>query len=216
MKILITGASGFLGSSLARHWAGKHELFLMPGRKNFAQNLSLFEPVDWLVHAGFEVSFRPDAQAIERNLASCRAIVDFFKSGKAKALLFVSAAGVMGVSAGPNELNESAIGTTAMEFAGYRATAYIQAKLQAEAIFRSGGMPLTVVYPTTVFGAGMPSETLHAMLESKICPPGGTSFLTLTDFLSAMDLAVSRNAEGEGYILNGKNLLFRDFFRSAR
>jgi nucleoside-diphosphate-sugar epimerase len=216
VKIILTGSSGFLGGVLARHWVDAHELYLIEGRKDFSLKLAQAPDADWLVHCGFEVSFRLDAQVIERNLRSARAVSEYFKAGRAGRLLFVSAAGVMGVDCEPHPHSEAFLGLTSPGFEAYRNTAYIQAKLECEKLFRAANIPLTVVYPSTVFGTGMPAETLNSLVRGAICPPGGTSFLALRDFLSALDKVIAAPAVGEGYILNGGNLLFRELFSAAR
>lgn len=216
MKILVTGSRGFLGSALVRHWKGRHELTLIRGRAGFAQAIAKAPDCDWVIHCGFEVSFRPNPASVERNMESGGAIARFVSAGKAKNLLFVSAAGVMGVSSGAQVRNEDFFGKTDPGFESYRNTAYIESKIRGEELFRSAKIPLTVVYPTTIFGAGMPPETLRSLLESRIAPPGGTSFLALGDFLRAVDILIQEPAEGERYILNGANLPFRDLFTYGR
>lgn len=216
MKILLTGAGGFLGKALAAHWGKSHELSLIQGREGFASRLQRSPDCDWLVHAGAEVSFRRDPESLERSLASARAVRDFMKSGRASRLLFVSAAGAAGVGVEARERGEAEIGRTDVPFLSYQQTAYIQGKLRAERIFREAGIPLTVVYPSTVFGAGMNPGTLHSFLHGKLAPPGGSSFLGLPDFIAALDLLLGVPATGEGYLLNGGNLLFAEMFRAAR
>lgn len=219
MKILLTGANGFLGRALARHWreAG-HALQLVGGRKDFPAALARAntEPVDWVVHAGFSVEFRRDPAALAANLASAEAVAELFARGRAGRLLFLSAAGVMGVGKMPVERDESKIGRTDEGFEAYSATSYIQGKLACEQLFRAKGIPLTVAYPTTVFGPGMPAATLAA-LEKRLAlvPPGGTSFLGLPCFLRAMDSLLARDATGEGFILNGENLAYQELFETA-
>ena len=215
MKILLTGGNGFLGKALQAHW-GKHELTVIGGRSGFAEKLAAAPDVDWVVHAGFEVVFRRDAAAEARNRASTDALLRYFGAGKGQRLLFLSGAGALGVSDVPSEREETQLGITDAGFEAYRDTAYILGKIEAEQSFRAAKIPLTVLYLTTVYGPGMPAETAAGALHGKLAPPGGTSFLGLTDFLRAIDLALAAPAENESYVVNGGNVLFADLFAAAR
>lgn len=211
MKILLTGAGGYLGRMLSSHWQG-HELRLISGRRGFRDQLAQMPRVDRVVHLGFEVNFRPDKESENRNLDSARALVEFFRRTGSSQLVFVSAAGVMGVGAGERLRTEADYGQTDPGFEAYRDTAYILSKMKAEAIFREAGIPLTVCYPTTVFGPGLP--TLEA-LRGRLVPPGGTSMIASRDFLRAMDILLAGSGEGERFLLNGGNFPFREIFRVA-
>jgi nucleoside-diphosphate-sugar epimerase len=172
--------------------------------------------VDCVVHAGFEVTFRPDAAAEARNRESTGALLRYFRAGRARRLLFLSGAGVLGVGSAPVARDESCFAETGVGFEAYRETAYIRGKIEAERSLRAAGIPLTVLYLSTVYGPGMPAGTLATAKHGKLAPPGGTSFLALADFLEAADLALAAPAEGESYVVNGGNLPFAELYAAAR
>ncbi|MEB3004106.1 NAD-dependent epimerase/dehydratase family protein [Capnocytophaga sp. G2] len=77
------------------------------------------------------------------------------------------------------------------------------------------GLPAIVVYPSVIIGVGV--EQHPAMNVKKLCrlpyvTEGGTGFVTASDVAHAMRLLVESSIENEGFILNGENLLYREFF----
>lgn len=215
MRILLTGAGGFLGRHLASFLSKKHELTLISGRQEFRKKLAeATGRFDLLIHAGFEVDFSQETASITRNMDSAKAVSDLMGEGRATRMLFLSGAAVMGVSKGPQERDESCFGLTDTPFASYRSCAYVRAKIGCEELFRAQNFPLTVFYPSTVYGPGMPESTLRS-LQSKVAPPGGTSLLDLRDFLSAIGLYLANPLPGR-FIVNGVNLSYASLLEEAQ
>jgi nucleoside-diphosphate-sugar epimerase len=149
-------------------------------------------------------------------MASAHGLAALLRRMPGARLLFVSAAGVMGVGEEPKERNEESFGACDPTYASFLETDYLQSKMEVEEYFRREGLSPTVFYPSTVYGPGMPAATLGALRKRiAVVPPGGTSFLSLADFLSAMDLAQEAAPAGERYLLNGANLRYAELFREA-
>jgi nucleoside-diphosphate-sugar epimerase len=215
VKILLTGAGGFLGGLLAKAWSGRHEVVPIEGRTAFAEKLEAAGGgFELLVHAGFEVDFGPGHRAFDANLASARAVAAFCRSGRAGQLLFLSGAAVLGVGKEPHARNEAAFGTTDPGFFRYAESSYVRSKIECEKLFRAEKLPLTVLYLTTVYGPGMAEGTLRS-LSAGVAPPGGTSILDHRDFLAAMQAWLGRRPAG-AFVVNGENILFRDLIGSYR
>src|SRR3989338_10645708 len=105
MRVLITGAGGFLGRAVAKHLAKECALTTISGSRDFFPFLNNYRgaPFDRVLHLGFSVDFRQGGKSYAKNLLSARALASFCSVGHAEKLIFVSAAGVMGVGANPRD-----------------------------------------------------------------------------------------------------------------
>ncbi len=214
MKILITGTSGFLGGALAAYLSRSHEIDAIGGREGFGEKLEARSGgFDWLLHAGYEVDFGAGGDSLARNLRSAHAVNRFCREGRAKRLLFLSGAAVMGVGKKAEERGEERYGLCDSGFSSYRNSSYVKSKIACEELFRAAGIPLTVLYSSTVYGPGMPESTRRS-LQSRLCPPGGTSLIHLQDFLSAVEAALAYS-ENERFLVNAFNLPYRELLAAA-
>lgn len=226
-RILITGASGFLGKHLVRHFSEKDDWDVLPvtGR---AQLRDLPEKplgaIDIILHAGFSVDFSPFAPSTphrSENFASTQKIIRLAEASAVKQVVFLGAAGALGVSRDPRARNEEEISTTDAGFEAYLHTNYIQEKIIAEKALQKGlRCPLVTLYLTTVYGPGMNTETRAALNAASslnpflFVPPGGTSFLGLNDFLRGVDRAVESRAT-DSFVLSSGNETFASLLRQA-
>ncbi len=213
-RLLLTGASGFLGRALAQSLSGKYELEIIPGRDGFTGKLdAMGGSFEWLLHAGFEVDFGKGGGSLERNIRVAHAVSRFCMDGRAERLLFLSGAAVMGVGKAPEERGEECYGKSDPGFSAYHGSDYVRSKIACEELFRAARLPLTVLYPSTVYGPGMKESTRRGLL-SRICPPGGTSMMDLRDFLSAVEAALAFPGH-ERFVVNAINLPYRELLTAA-
>lgn len=208
MKILVTGTSGFIGKSIYQYLEQAHSLSAIEGREEFAQKLStLRSPIDVIIHCGFEIDFTNDFSSYLRNMETTKQILTFANKMQAK-LVFVSAAGTLGVSDTPILRTEACFNTTDPTYENYLACSYIHAKIDSEFLIRKSKIFSTILYLTTVYGPGMDPYALRS-LQSKVLPPGGTSFLHLNDLLKAIEL-ILLNPKNDSFILNSGNATYRE------
>lgn len=102
---------------------------------------------------------------------------------------------------------------------------YIRSKWIAETSalqFACDGLPLVVVNPAFVFGAGdrAPTPTGRFVvdaLEGRMpgYPPGGFNVVDVDDVAEAHLLAEKKGRVGERYILGNHNVSYRDFYRTV-
>jgi nucleoside-diphosphate-sugar epimerase len=218
-RILVTGGSGFLGAAIAKRLEGK--AVVSRGRQDLADALGSAKNVGAIVHGGFHVDFAPLADDVETdphgNLSSFDRVLQFAETTSTP-LVFLSAAGTLGVSALPRARNEDHVGTTDEGFDAYRDTRYIQEKLACEKRLAVSTARWTILYPSTVYGPGMDPGTLRSAASERpvrVVPPGGTSWLALDDFLEAIERVLARAAANERFVLNGGNLRYADLVRTG-
>jgi Nucleoside-diphosphate-sugar epimerases len=90
----------------------------------------------------------------------------------------------------------------------------------AEDYARRQGLPVVIVFPGTVVGAGDRHRSISCLVDSvwegslRRALAGGTSFVAASDFAEGALLALAEGRIGESYIISGRpeqNLLYREF-----
>lgn len=208
-RVLITGAGGFVGRALVERLQGEHVVKTIDGRERFDEELSNAGTVDVVIHAGFDVDFGPYRVKDGANVANTRRVIDWVASRRLDVyLVFVGAAGTLGVSARDAIRGEGHLGTTDPGFEAYMYTQYIQDKLACERMLDHSGLSFCSVLPSTIHGPGMAPLDLPTL---PVVPAGGTSYLGLEDFLSGMTAVLAQRPTGR-YVLSSGNVTFRQLY----
>ncbi|MGM5050292.1 NAD-dependent epimerase/dehydratase family protein [Tardiphaga sp. 604_B6_N1_1] len=213
LRVLVTGASGFIGEALvpalakAGHLvraASRRRANSLPERVEWVQLPDLQDAVDWssllanvdvVVHlAGIAHRNDVDGAAIDSiNRAAVAGLAAACHRHVVKRLIFVSSAGVHAGSASKSGVSECQ--------APNPATAYDRAKLAAECAVRESGAPYTILRPVVVYGAGARANFALAvrLARSPLPLPFGSfearrSLLAIENLISAIIVCLDSHA----------------------
>jgi dihydroflavonol-4-reductase len=215
MKVYVSGASGFVGSHVARELreAGAE---VRDDRVELLDPQALAEAVagvEAVVHVAALYSFdAPDAQFERVNVEGTRNLLEAAKASGVRRFLFTSTAGTCGPVPGrlANEEDEPPEWELKV--------AYKRTKLASERLAREAGA--IVVNPTAPIGDGDSKPTPTGRMVANVARgrmPAylGTTGLNLVDVRDVAlghVLALEQGEPGERYILGGVNLPLGDVF----
>jgi dihydroflavonol-4-reductase len=236
MKTLVTGATGFLGSHVARALAGRGEnvralvrpssdLRALEGldADRFTGDLRdraslgrALEGVQRVFHvaADYRLWARDPREIYESNVTGTRNLLDAARNAGVEKFVYTSTVATIAVPREgglPNEETQSSVN----EMIGH----YKRSKFEAEQYALSAaaaGLPVVIVNPTTPVGPGdwKPTPTgkiIVDFLNGRM--PGyvdtGLNFVPVEDCARGHLLAAERGRTGERYILGGRNLTLK-------
>jgi dihydroflavonol-4-reductase len=237
MKTLVTGATGFLGSHVARALAARGEevrvlvrassdLRALDGLnaerfvgdlRNPASLAGALEGVARVFHvaADYRLWARDPREIYESNVTGTQNLLDAARHAGVEKFVYTSTVATVAVPREgglPNEATKSSVD----EMIGH----YKRSKFEAEqrAVRATGtGLPVVIVNPTTPVGPGdwKPTPTgkiIVDFLNGRM--PGyvatGLNFVPVEDCARGHVLAAERGRIGERYILGGRNLTLKE------
>jgi dihydroflavonol-4-reductase len=237
MKTLVTGATGFLGSHVARQLAGRGERVRVLVRassdtralegfeaERFTGDLRDAASLDRAV-AGVTIVFhvaadyrlwaRDPREIYESNVTGTQNLLEAARRAGVERFVYTSTVATIAVprkSGLPDEATQASLA----EMIGH----YKRSKFEAEQnAMRAAetGLPVVIVNPTTPVGPGdwKPTPTgkiIVDFLNGRL--PGyvdtGLNFVPVEDCASGHLLAAERGRVGERYILGGRNLTLKE------
>ena len=169
MRVLITGASGFLGAALARaHRASGDEVFALQHASALAPDLAAavevvrgdvmtaeqqtWPAVDVLYHCAALMADREDAPYAQFHRVNVRGTACLLRASRSmsvKRFVHVSSAGVLG---------PTTTAATEADLYGRQLTNYERSKMESEIVAQQAmreGLPVTIVRPAQLYGPGM-------------------------------------------------------------
>lgn len=239
MRILVSGANGFLGRQVVSRLLEKGytvrvlirqganlRLSEQAGVEIFYGSICNEEDViksvqgcDYVIHMAADTNqsyLRPE-DYFEPNVKATQYFLDATQKEGCKRFIFVSTANTIaygsvnlpGVEANkPSDL--------------FMKSGYARSKLLAEEyLLHSTYKKVIILNPTFIIGPEdyhpRSGRIFNLVLNKKIifCPPGGKNFVDVRDVAKAVVASLHFGRDGERYLISGKNLKFRDFFRKV-
>ena len=240
MNIFITGATGFIGSHLVKRLARtEHELFCLVRTTSHVGELeeqsvtlingdvtdkdSLLEGMrgcQWVINLANLYSFwEPKKQIFsDVNINGTRNVMECALETGVTRVVHVSTAGIYGKPMDCPFTEESPVGP--VRFSEYFRTKY-EGDLIAWELYEKKGLPLVMIYPTAVLGAGDPKATgkyiqnlIHRRLPATVFDDSYFTFVHVKDVAEIIVRAAEKeNNFGEKYIAGKHQLSWREINR---
>ncbi|MFZ9981116.1 MAG: NAD-dependent epimerase/dehydratase family protein [Cyclobacteriaceae bacterium] len=237
-KILITGATGFLGNYLLEAFSGpefnvtalcrstppsgmqkKGVTYVEGDIEDPSAMTGVFNNIDIVIHAAALVSIKPEdnQRMYAVNVLGTRNVVNAALESGVKRLIHISSVAAIGGGRSNSKiLNESAVWSGPSE--GYGFTKY-HAELE---IFRAAaeGTEIDIINPSVIVapaGQNRSSGLLLKLARSRFSfvPEGIVNIIDARDVSDFILEMTGRSASGQRYILNGFTLTWNDFFREV-
>lgn len=239
MKVLVTGATGFLGSWLVRRLldhgcdvrimkrSTSHldELDGLPldvavGDITDAQSVEkACKGIDTVFHlAGLIAYSRAQRRAMnEINVGGTENVIGACEATGVRRLVHLSSVVAVGASFDGTPLNENSTYNV-----GRLNLGYFETKHQAEALVKRAvvekRIDAVIINPSTIYGPGdarkgsRSAQLKVARGEFPFYPPGGVNVVSVEDVVDCIMAAWQKGGTGERYIVGGENLLIKDLF----
>ncbi|MDA3905425.1 MAG: NAD-dependent epimerase/dehydratase family protein [Bacteroidales bacterium] len=239
-KVLVTGANGLLGANVVRQLdvSGYRAIAMVRKGSNRealkGANYDLFEgdianeqdvnaaiqKCEYVIHCAAKTSQVPSHldNYVKTNIIATKTIIAACLKFNIKRFIFVSTANCFTNGTIENPGNESSKFMPWLKDSGY---AYSKFLAQSEVLsaFKTLDLPAIVVNPTFMIGPYDAQTSSGKLLlyahNNKIVfyPPGGKSFVDVEYAAKAICNALTEGKVGESYLLAGKNMTYKDFFR---
>ncbi len=239
-KILVTGATGQLGSSLVKRLIeeGKDvRIFLLPKTNHpFLKDLKIekvygditnisdvknaIKDIDYIYHVAGIVSYslaRHD-QVLAVNVGGTKNILDIAKEFGVKKIVVTASTAGLGISKKNSiPLNENSDFDKKWMSVAYMYSKFLTIKACKQA--SKNGLNVVIVSPTTIYGQGDTEMHIGKMIKKIkdgmiFAPPGGNSVVSVDDCVEGHILAMKKGESGENYILANEFFRYKKMFET--
>ena len=238
MRVLITGATGFLGSHLCERMVAQgHKVrILCRPTSSFDRLAKLpFEKVvgditdpkivqaavkdcECVIHAAANLNYwrTEEDWQMKVNIEGTRHVARASREAGAKRLLHVSSAAAIGVTADPQQpANEDF--PFNLERSGL--TYHISKRRAEDEVLAevARGLDAVIVNPASIHGQQRSAALMRSVRRTPIVPcfSGGNCIVHVEDVVQGILAALARGENGQRYILGGENLTFRTLGEKA-
>ena len=242
MKVLITGATGFLGPRLCQRMLteGYQVRILCRGTSNLAAVATLrlektlgdvtdaesvraaMKGCQYVIHAAAKVGHQPRArqEQMRINVEGARNAAQAARTQGVARLMYVSSVAAIGIPTDAQVADEDFpfnVENTALTYhiSKHRGEQEILTEVQR-------GLDAIIVNPALICGATAGGyqvpQAMQRALANRIIPysPGGQCLVHVEDVLDGILLALRKGQRGNRYILGGSNVSFRDMSNAVR
>lgn len=234
-KVLVTGATGFIGNYTVRHLLAsgyevsalvRPESLTLDSVDSFRTQARIFEgdildpdslevafrDQDAVVHAAALVSFRPEdkSQLARINIEGTANVVNTCLEQHIPHLVHISSIAALGGQPGQEWFDETSIWVK-----NKRHTTYAETKYQAELEVWRGkaeGLNVCILNPSLVIGPWLPGHHSMKIFSHNLpfYPSGGNGLVDVRDVAEAVRICLDRKVNDERIILNGHNLSYKE------
>jgi dihydroflavonol-4-reductase len=238
MKVVVTGANGFLGSWLTKALIAKgFDVHILARPKSDLSELaglhfktlygdvldprsleSAFQSASGVFHLAGVVAYRPEQRSLmeQVNVTGTKNVIAACEKMRVRKLLHLSSVVAVGASRTPHQvLNEDSTYDLTNLNLGYFETKR-QAEILVQQAFQRGAFEAVIVNPSTIYGAGdakKGSRSIQLKVAQGRFPfytPGGASIVGVEDVVEGVLSAWERGRPGERYILSHENWTVRE------
>ncbi|MBL7825022.1 MAG: NAD-dependent epimerase/dehydratase family protein [Saprospiraceae bacterium] len=239
-KVLVTGATGFIGSYLVRYLLSKgYELRCLKREKSKLDLVAdFYDQVDWVeteltdviglqkafeqithvCHCAALPSFHPKDKRnmFESNVQATANVVNLCLENNIEKLIHVSSIAAIGRTPTRLKVDETCEWVESKDNSTYGITKHLAEMEVWRGI--AEGLNAVIVSPSVVVGSKTWDDGMAGFFKKidnglKFCPSGQSGFVDVRDVVLFMEMMLKSEITGERYILNSVNLKHQDFFR---
>ncbi len=240
MRILVTGATGFLGSHLCRELVRRgHQIVALRRESSNLQHLeglglefrtadlnrpesltSIVEGQEAVIHAAAEINYSANPQLQHRtNVEATAVLASACREHGVRRLLYISSVAAIGIPPRGSIADES----FRFNLQGSRLYYHLSKKRAEDAVLEEcrRGLDAVIVSPASIFGPHGPAfrggEMIYKIQRSSVVPyfTGGICTVHVDDVVEGAISALEHGTPGERYILGGENLTYKELAQRA-
>lgn len=239
MKVLVTGANGFLGAWLTRSLTEKgHEVYALVRKNSDLAELAgvsckyiygdvtdlssletAFQGMDSVFHLAGVIAYKKSERALmdKVNVEGTRNVITAVQTCSVRKLIYLSSVVAIGSSFTPNSLDEESPYKIHHLNLGYFETKHIAEQLVIDACQKKL-IDAVMVNPSTIYGAGdakkgsRKAQLAVARGKMRFYTSGGVNVVAIEDVIEGIMNVWTMGRTGERYILSGENITIKDLF----